>query len=189
MSEYREKRTVVEEVPFGSRPVVETRDSVVRERPAMSGGAIAALVLAAIATAVVITMMVLNSQQRDAEDQLAEERARTAAAQQTAQQQQPQQPQQPVVVTVPQPQTAVVPAPSPSPADIAPTSASIEIDISSKLLNDSELRSSIIDVKVVGGIASLSGHVATEELKRRAELIARTVKGVRNVTNDIVVQS
>ncbi|MEK6301835.1 MAG: BON domain-containing protein [Acidobacteriota bacterium] len=191
MSEYREKRTVVEDVPLGSRPVVKTQyDSVVRERPAMSGGAIAALVIAAIAAAVVITMLILSSQQQDTEDQLAQERARAAAAaQQTPQ---PPQSQQPVIVTVPQPQSTIVPVPVPSqstPAEVAPTSASIEIDISSKLLNDSELRASIIDVKVVGGTASLSGRVPTEDLKKRAEQIARTVKGVRSVTNDIVVQS
>ena len=81
MSEYRKERTVVEDVPLGSRPVVETKyDSVVRERPGMSGGAITALVLAAIAAAVVITMLILTSQQRDTEDQLAQERARNAAA-------------------------------------------------------------------------------------------------------------
>ena len=191
MSEYREQRTVVEDVPYGNRPVVETQyDSVIRERPAMSGGAIAALVIAAIAATVVITMLILNSQQRDTEDQLAQERARAAAAEQTPAPA-PQQ-QQPVVV-VPQSQPTTVPVPVPVPSqsaqpEIAPTSASIEIDISSKLLNDSELRASIIDVKVVGGTASLSGHVPTEALKKRAEQIARTVKGVRNVTNEIVVQ-
>lgn len=192
MSEYREKRTVVEDVPLGSRPTVETQyDSVVRERSGMSGGAIAALVLAAIAAAVVITMMVLNSQQRDTEDLLAQERANAAAAQQSPQQQQPQQ--QPVIV-VPQSQPTAVPVPVPvpsqsAPADVTPTSASIEVDISSKLLNDSELRSALIDVKVVGGTASLSGRVPTEDLKKRAEMIAKTVKGVRSVTNDIVVGS
>lgn len=191
MSEYREQRTVVEDVPYASRPVVETQyDSVVRESSGMSGGAVAALVIAAIAAAVVITMLILNGQQRDTEDELALERARAAGAQQTPAPQ-PQQ-QQPVVI-VPQSQPTAVPVPVPAPSqaaqpDLTPTSASIEIDISSKLLNDSELRSSIIDVKVVGGTASLSGHVPTEELKRRAEMLAKTVKGVRNVTNDIVVQ-
>jgi BON domain len=193
MSEYREQRTVVEDVPHGSRPVVETQyDSVVRERPAMSGGAIAALVIAAIAAAVVITVLILNSQQRDSEDQLAQERARAAAAQQTPA---PPSQQQPIIV-VPQsqPTPVLVPVPSQSApaqsatAELAPTSSSIEIDISSKLLNDSELRASIIDVRVSGGTASLSGHVPTEELKKRAEQIARTVRGVRNIANDIVVQ-
>jgi hypothetical protein len=192
MSEYRERRTVVEDVPIGSRPVVETQhDTVVRERSGMSGGAVAALVLAAIATAVVITMMILNNQQSATEDELAQERLRAAAQQSQPQPQQPQQPSQPVIVTVPgQPVPVPVPAPSQAaPADVAPSSASIEIDITSKLLNDSELRASLIDVKVSGGTASLSGKVPTEELKKRAEMIARTVKGVRNVTNDIVVQS
>lgn len=190
MSEYREQRTVVEDVPYGSRPVVETQyDSVVRERPAMSGGAIAALVIAAIAAAIVITMLILNSQQRDTEDQLAQERARAAATQQTPA---PPSQQQPVIV-VPQSQPTPVPVPVPVPSqsaqpEIAPTSASIEVDISSKLLNDSELRASLIDVKVSGGTATLSGHVPTEDLKKRAEQVARTVKGVRNVANDLVVQ-
>jgi hypothetical protein len=191
MSEYREKRTVIEDAPFASRPVVETRyDSVVRERPAMSGGAIAALVLAAIAAAVVITMLILNSQQRATEDQLAQERARAAAAEQTP----AAQPQQPVIV-MPQSQPATVPAPypvpaQPAPAETSPSSASIEMDVSAKLLNDEDLRSPSVDVKVsvIAGTVTLRGHVPTEELKTRAERLARTANGVRNVVNDLVVE-
>ncbi|MEK6409005.1 MAG: BON domain-containing protein [Acidobacteriota bacterium] len=197
MSEYRETRTVVEDVPIKrARPVVETQyDSVVRESRGMSGGAIAALVLAAIAAAVVITMLILNSQQRDSEDQLAQERARTAAAQQQ-QPQQPSQPspQQPVIVMpqsqpAPAPVVVPVPAPSQAPSATAPTSTEVEVDITSKLLDDQDLRSQSIDVKVNGGTAVLSGRVPNEELKSRAETIARTVKGVRSVTNNITVQS
>jgi hypothetical protein len=195
MSEYREQRTVIEDVPYSNRPVVETQyDSVVREKPAMSGGAIAALVLAGIATAVVITMMIMNSQQRDAEDQLAQERARAAAAQQAPQ---PQQPQQPVVVLPQQPATVPVPVPVPVPSqpapaqtDVAPSSASIELDITSRMLDDAELRSHLVDMKVSvsGGTATLSGTVPSEELKRRAERVAKLVKGVRNVVNNLTVQ-
>lgn len=197
MSEHRETRTVVEDVPIKrARPVVETQyDSVVHESRGMSGGAIAALVLAAIAAAVVITMLILNSQQRDSEDELAQERARTAAAQQ--QQPQPSQPspQQPVIVMPPsQPAVVPVPVPVPAPSQIAPattapTSTEVEVDITSKLLDDSDLRSQSVDVKVSGGTAVLSGRVSNEELKTRAERIARTVKGVRSVINNISVQS
>ncbi len=192
MSEYREKRTVIEDVPFASRPVVQTQyDSVVRERPAMSGGAIAALVLAAIAAAVVITMLILNSQQNDTEDQLAQERAANAA------QQTPAQPSQQPVIVMPQSQPATVQVPVPypvpaqsSPAETAPSSASIEMDVSSKLLNDSDLRSPSVDLKVavMAGTVTLRGHVPTEELKTRAERLARTANGVRSVVNDLVVQ-
>ena len=195
MSEYREKRTVIEGAPIASRPVVETRyDSVVRDRPAMSGGAIAALVLAAIAAAVVITMLILNSQQSTTEDQLAQERARAAAAEQTPASQ-PQQ--QPVIVMphMPQSQPATVPVPYPVPsqsvpAESAPSSASIEMDVSAKLLNDPDLRSPSVDVKVavMAGTVTLRGHVPTEELKTRAERLARTANGVRNVVNDLVVE-
>ena len=194
MSEYRETRTTVEEVPIKrARPVVETQyDSVVSEERGMSGGAVAALVLAAIAAAVVITMLILNNQQSTTEDQLAQERARTAAAQQATSQQPSQQ--QPVIVMPSQPSTpqqVPVPAPSqPAPAatPTAPTSTELEIDVNSKLLDDQDLRSSSIDVKVSGGTAILSGRVPTQELKTRAEKLARTVKGIRSVINNIVVK-
>lgn len=193
MSDYTEKRTVIEDVPFASRPVVETRyDSVVRERPAMSGGAIAALVMAAIAAAVVITMLILNNQQNVTEDQLAQERARAAAADQTN-----SQPSQQPVIVMPQSQPAAVQVPVPYPvpaqsatAETAPSSASIEMDVTSKLLNDPDLRSPSVDVKiaVMAGTVTLRGQVPTEELKIRAERLARTANGVRNVVNDLVVE-
>ncbi len=195
MSEYREERTVVQDVPVRSRPVVETRyDSVVNERRGMSGGVVAALIVAAITAAVVITMLIINSQQRNSDEELAQERARTAAAQQM-----PAQPaqQQPVIVNIPPSQPAAVAIPYPVPgvtqpapidAKAAPSSASIEIDVTSRLQNDEELRSYAIDVKVTGGTASLSGYVPDEDLKKRAGKLARAVNGVLSVMNDIVVR-
>jgi type II secretory pathway pseudopilin PulG len=194
MSEYTERRTVVEDVPIKrARPVGETQyDSVVREERGMSGGAITALVLAAIAAAVVITMLIMNNQQRNSDEELAQERARNAAAQQ-AQAQQPS-PQPPVLV-VPQSQPSTVPVPVPVPSQpapsttaTAPTSTELEIDINSKFLDDQDLRSHPVDVKVVGGTAMLSGHVPNDELRTRAEKLAKTVKGIRSVTNNIVVK-
>lgn len=197
MSEYRETRTTVEEVPINrARPAVETQyDSVVSEERGMSGGAIAALVLAAIAAAVVITMLIVSSQQTKTEDQLAQERAKTAAAQQATSQQpsQSSQPQQaPIIVMPSQPQPAPVqqvPVPAPAATPTAPTSTELEVDISAKLLDDQDLRSSSIDVKVSGGTAMLSGRVPTDDLKSRAEKLARTVKGIRSVINNIEVKS
>ena len=194
MSEYTERRTVVEDVPIKrARPVGETQyDSVVREERGMSGGAITALVLAAIAAAVVITMLIMNNQQRNSDEELAQERARNAAAQQ-AQAQQPSQ--QPSVLVVPQSQPSTVPVPVPVPSQpapstpaAAPTSTELEIDINSKFLDDPDLRSYPIDVKVAGGTAMLSGHVPNDGLRTRAERLAKTVKGVRSVTNNIVVK-
>ena len=192
MSEYTEKRTVVQDTVVGSRPAVETRyDSVVNERQGMSGVAIAALVIAAITAAVVITMLILNSQQKKTDEELAHERARTAIAQQT-----PAQPQ-PVIVNVPPSQPAIVPAPYPVPAPAqpaptetrtVPSNASVEIDVTSRLQSDEDLRTYAIDVKVTGGTALLSGRVPTDELKRRAETLAKTVRGVHSIINDIAVR-
>jgi hypothetical protein len=193
LSEYIDKRIVLQELPAGSRPLVETRyDPITSERRGRSGVAIAALVVAGITAAIVITMMILNTQQRNSEDALARERARTAEAQQAIAQ--PAQ-QPPIIVNLPpsQPATATYPVVVPSePAPIftrlAPSNASVEIDITARLQSDELLRPYAIDVNFAGGIATLSGNVLDEDLKKRAEKIARVVKAVQSVVNDIAVR-
>jgi len=198
MSEYRETRTTVEEeVPIRRTPPVAATqyDTLVTEERGMSGGAIAALVLAGIAAAIVITMLIMNNQNSITEDQLALERARAAAAQQATSQQPSPQPSQPSVVVMPsQPSTVQqvpVPVPSqPAPAatPTAPTSTELEVEVNSKYLDDQDLKSLAIDVKVSGSTALLSGRVPNDELRTRAEKLAKTVKGIRSVINNIVVK-
>jgi len=189
MSEFREKRTVIEDGPVrGSRPLVETQyGSVLQEDRGMSAGAIVALVVAGIAAAIVITMLILSSQQRNSDEALAQERERNASAQQA----QPTQQAPPPVIIVPpsQPATATAPVPSqPAAVTTAPNSTDVELDVNSKLLDDQDLRSYSIDVKVSGAVATLGGHVPTNALKSRAENLAKTVRGVRSVVNNIAVQ-
>jgi len=193
MSEYRETR--IEDVPIKrARPVVEThRDSVIRESNGMSGGAIAALVLASIAVGVLIAMLIVNTQQRNRDEELAQDRERMAAAQQTQPSPQPSQQaiQQPPIVVTPQPSATPVPVPVPSqpaPVATAPSSTQLEVDVTAKFLDDQDLRTHPLDVKVTGGTAVLSGQVPTDELKDRAEKIARSIKGIRSVVNSIVVK-
>lgn len=202
MAEIEERRTIIEDVPVGRRPVVETQyDSVVHERRGMSGAAIAALVIAAIAAAVLITMMILNSNQQGRESQLEMERDRARADAARAASQPPQQ--QPSVVVVPpsqsQPTTVPVPVPVPVPSAASPapstgstpavSDTSIEVDVTTKLLDDQDLRTHPIDVKFAAGTATLSGSVPSEEIKARAEKVAKTVKGVRRVVNNLTVSS
>jgi hypothetical protein len=135
-------------------------------------------------------MLILNSQQKKTDEELAQEHARTALAQQT-----PAQPQ-PVIVNLPPSQPAIVPAPYPAPAAqpaptetrSVPSNASVEIDVTSRLQSDEDLRTYAIDVKVTGGTAILSGRVPNEDLKKRAETLARTVRGVQSIINDIAVR-
>lgn len=195
MSEHIEQRTIVQEAPVGSRPVVETRrDSAVNERRGMSRVAVAALIVAAITAAVAITMMILNGQLRNSEEALAQERARTAAAQQALAQ--PAQ-QPPVIVNMPPsvPAAVAMPYPVAGPSQSAPiftrpapSTTSVEIDVTSRLQNDKLLRPYAVNVKITGGITTLSGNVPDEDLKRRAEKLTREVNAVQRVVNDIVVK-
>jgi len=184
MAEIRETHTVVE----------DEYSPVVYERRGMSGGAIAALVIAGIIGAIVITLLILNTQQRNQDAQLEAERARADAAQRAAAQAQPTpQPSQPPVVIMQPTPPVTVPAPSPSAPAAAPSSGSTsnvstEVDVTTKLLDDPDLRTHPIDVKVDNGTATLSGELPSEELKAKAERVAGSVKGVRRVKNNITVK-
>ncbi|HEX8184167.1 MAG TPA: BON domain-containing protein [Blastocatellia bacterium] len=199
MAQYEERRTVIEDIPVGGRPVVETQhEAIIHERRGMSGAAIAALVIAAIAAAVLITMMIVNSNQQSREAQLEMERdrARSDAARAAAQTTPPQSPPSVVVVPPSPPTTVTVPAPpAPGATATAPSTSrssavsdtSIEIDVTTKLLDDPELRTHPLDVKFSGGTVTLSGTVPSDELKTRAEKLAKTVKSVTRVVNNITV--
>ena len=192
MNEYSEKRTVSRAVPIGSRPIVEQQyDSVVTEHQPTSGIAIAALVIAAVAAAVVITIMIMNNQQSGRDQELALERERAAATQLPPQQSQQPSQQAPIIV-MPQsgaPGQTPVPSQAAPPAEAtAPSSIDIEIAVTSKMLDDQELKTYPIDVKLNAGTVTLSGNLPTEGLRDRAERVAKTVKGVRDVTNKIIVQ-
>jgi len=189
MSEYREKRTIVEEHvdrPVGAmHPVVHTQyESVVDEPRGMSGVAVAGLVVAGIAAAIVITMLIISGQQRTTDQQLAQDRAKSADTQAPL----AQPAQQPLIVQVPAAQPAPAAAP-PVAESAAPSSSDVEKDVNSRLLGDQELRSYALDVKVSGGTATLSGRVPYDDLKTRAERLAMTVKGVHGIINNITVQS
>jgi hypothetical protein len=191
MSDYRETKTIFEQGPIRrARPVAESQyDSVVRERRGLSGGEVAALMLAAIAVGVVIAMLILNIQQRNRDEEMAQERARLSAEQANAQQSQ----QPPVIVMPPQSQPGVapVPVPGPTPAPSSattPTSTELEVEVGSKFLDDPELRPHSVVVQVSGGVAMLSGSVPSDDLKTRAQDLAKSVKGIRSVINGIVVK-
>jgi osmotically-inducible protein OsmY len=53
------------------------------------------------------------------------------------------------------------------------------------LTDDSYVDASEIEVTVRDGEVALHGHVATREMRRRAEDLALDVAGVRHVTNEL----
>lgn len=64
----------------------------------------------------------------------------------------------------------------------------ITTKVKSKLLLDKDTTGTAIAVETFKGIVQLSGFVKTEQEKQRAEEIARTVGGVKEVENKISIR-
>lgn len=60
--------------------------------------------------------------------------------------------------------------------------------VKASILGDSRLKVLQIDVETFKGIVQLSGFVDTQEAAERAVHLARTVKGVKQVNNSLIVK-
>jgi type II secretory pathway pseudopilin PulG len=182
------------------RPAIIEKEydtTVVRQPRGMSNATVAAIVISLITAAVLITFMIMSANQQSREADLAHQRDQAESNARAAQSNQqpapvvvmPQQ-QQPVTVPVPVP----VPTPAPSTSQMPPAAnesavsdTSLEVEINSRLLDDEELRPHPITIRYAAGTATLSGELPSEDLKTRAAKIARTIKEVRHVVNNITV--
>ena len=72
-------------------------------------------------------------------------------------------------------------------ADKAVTDDVIYDQVRVKLATDREVGAAGIDVKVTNGAVELRGNVKREAVRSKAEKIAKRVKGVRSVTNNLQV--
>lgn len=66
--------------------------------------------------------------------------------------------------------------------------SSITTSVKARLLGDKAVKANGISVNTLKGMVQLSGYVQTAAEKAEAETIARGVKGVTSVKNDIVVR-
>lgn len=60
--------------------------------------------------------------------------------------------------------------------------------VKASILGDSKLKVLQIDVETFKGIVQLSGFVDSQEAAERAVHLARTVKGVKQVNNSLIVK-
>lgn len=60
--------------------------------------------------------------------------------------------------------------------------------VKTSILGDSKLKVLQIDVETFKGIVQLSGFVDSQEAAERAVHLARTVKGVKQVNNSLIVK-
>jgi hyperosmotically inducible protein len=66
--------------------------------------------------------------------------------------------------------------------------ATISTTIRANLVKDQALKAFNIHVETMQGTVQLSGFVATSQQKLQAENIARSVKGVRGIQDNIIVR-
>ena len=182
----RQSRVVVE-TPNERREVVQSQAVRTPDRSGVSAGMVGVLVVVAIA---LITMLVLfwMSSQPTTDS--------TVAAQQPTVIQQPapaQQPpviiQQPAPVTT-QPAPIIVTPPAggtTAPAEPANIDSTIQTTIDKRLTNDPAFSTLGITATVFDGKVTLLGTVKTQELKDQVERMAKQVKGVKSVDNQITV--
>ncbi len=57
-----------------------------------------------------------------------------------------------------------------------------------KLANDPDVKGGALEVKVESGVVSLAGNVELQKQKDRATKVAKKVKGVKQVINNITVR-
>jgi osmotically-inducible protein OsmY len=67
--------------------------------------------------------------------------------------------------------------------------ASITAKVNASLAKDKELSAIKIDVDTQNGVVTLSGPAPSATAKERASEVARTVKGVNSVNNQLTIKS
>ena len=196
--EQQRRSRVVVETPTSRREVEQIRTVRAPERSGFSTGMVAAVALAAIAITALIFLFLMNpGTDEDNTNVRVNANAPTPLATQPTpiiiQQQAPPQTQQaPIIITQPPVNSPDVtintpPASTAPPASSGTDDATVQTNLSRKILDDTQLAATDITATVSGGRAMLTGTVATADLKRQAERVALSVRGVKSVDNRIEV--
>lgn len=191
--EERARRSrVVVETPTETREVVESHSVREPDRSGVSAGMVGVLVVVAIALITMLVLFWMNNQQTATDPN-----ANVVAQQQPPQTVvQPAQQQPPIIIQQPAPAT------QPAPVIIAPGTASggtatenpnddmtIQSKIDKQLTDDPAFSSLGITATVLNGKVTLLGTVKTEALKAQVEKMARAIRGVKSVDNQITVMA
>jgi hyperosmotically inducible protein len=187
-AESKRSRVVVE-TPTARREVTQTE--AVRggpERNGISGATVGVIVVLAVALVTILVLLLMSGQTTDtANDNLAAQQ--TAPPPTTIVQQPAQQP--PVVIQqAPAPQQAPIIVTQPAAGgstSSASNDAAIQMEIDKKILDDPTFQPLGITVSVLDGKATLLGTVKSESLKSQFENMVRSVSGVKQVDNQIIV--
>ena len=191
--EHARKSRVVVETPTSRREVTHT-EAVHSDRGGISGATVGIIVVVAIAIITIVVLFLMNGQNTNTTNE------NLALQQQPAQQQpviiqQPAQQQQPPVII----QQPAAPAAQQPPVIInqpaanggtAPTNNSndgaVQTAIDKKISEDPTFSTLGVTASVLDGKVTLTGTVKTEGLKGQVERMIRSIRGVKQVDNQIV---
>lgn len=196
--EQQRRSRVVVETPTSRREVEQVRTVRTPEKSGFSTGMVAAVALAAIAVTALIFLFLMNPGTDDNNTNVrVNASAPTPLATQPTpiiiQQSAPPTQQAPIIITQPPstaPDVTITTPPAstaPPPASSGTDDATVQTNLSKKILDDTQLASTDIIATVSNGKATLTGTVATTDLKRQAERVALSVRGVKTVDNKIEV--
>ena len=189
--EQARRSTVVIDTPTSRREVTQT-ETVRNEPGGISGATVGVIVVVAIALITVVVLFFMNGQQA------ADNANANLAAQQAAQQpivQQPAAQQPPIIIQQPAaaPQQQPVIITQPAGGETAPANTSndgaVQMAIDKKVGDDPTLSALGITATVLDGKVTLTGTVKSEALKSQIDKAIRSVKGVKQVDNQIAVMA
>ncbi len=186
--EQQESRSsrVVAETPTSRREVTQT-DAVRRpDRDGISGATVGVIVVVAIALATVVVLLFMNRQaDEDVNANLAAQASQTPP--QTTIVQQPAQQPPPVIIQQAPPAPAQAPIVINQPSASGSNDSAIQLEIDKRIDNDPTYSKLGLTVTVIDGKATVTGTVKSDSLKSQVEKMIRSVRGVKDVDNQIIV--
>lgn len=193
--EQARRSRVVVETPNERREVVHSQAVRTPDRSGISAGMVGVLVVVAIALITMLVLFWMSSQPTttDTASTTAPQQPTTIVQQPAPAQQPPVIIQQPAPVTTqPAPIVVTPPAGGTAPAT-SDTQRSLNIDaniqtaIDKRLTDDPAFSTLGITATVLDGKVTLLGTVKSQDLKDQVERMAKQIKGVKSVDNQITV--
>jgi hypothetical protein len=189
--EARRSRVVVE-TPNTRREVTHT-EAVRGDRDGVSGATVGVIVVVAIALVTILILFLMSGQQDTANDNLALQPQPAQPSTTIVQQPAAQQP--PVIIQQAPPATQQAPiiVTQPSGGSTGSTSGSddsaVQAEVDKRILDDPNLSTLGVTVSVLSGKATIMGTVKSEAIKAQFERLVRSVKGVKEIDNQIIVSA
>ena len=183
---------VVVDTPTSRREVTHT-EAVRNDRGGVSGATVGVIVVVAIALITVVVLFLMNGQQNaNLNDNLAAQQQQPVIVQQPAQQQQP-----PVIIQQPAAAPVANQPPviinQPASGGTAPGNTSndgaVQMAVDKAISDDTTLSALGITATVLDGKVTVTGTVKSEALKSQVDRALRSVKGVKQVDNQLIVMS